>query len=79
MGEIEREVIGEEDVVGEDFEIVGLREASSKGTRRELLATVRDLAITLGDDSATFRFTLNKGCYATCLLREYMKADISRY
>jgi tRNA(Glu) U13 pseudouridine synthase TruD len=26
-----------------------------------------------------FRFSLNKGCYATCLLREFMKAEISQY
>ncbi|HUV61776.1 MAG TPA: tRNA pseudouridine(13) synthase TruD [Thermoplasmata archaeon] len=79
MGEIERKAIESEGVSREDFQVVGLREASSKGTRRELLATMKDLAIEFDDQAVTFRFTLNKGCYATCLLREFMKADMSSY
>lgn len=79
MGEIERDVIRDQGVSAQDFQIVGLREASSKGTRRELLAPMKDSDIAFEDDAVTFRFTLNKGCYATCLLREYMKADVSKY
>jgi tRNA pseudouridine13 synthase len=80
MGEIERKVVEAEGISAQDFQIVGLREASSKGSRRELLAPVRGLAIDFPDDDAVrFTFALNKGCYATCLLREFMKADISHY
>ena len=79
MGEIERDFVEREEVSREDFQIVGLREASSKGTRRELLASFRDLSITAEAEGILFEFTLNKGCYATCLLREFMKADISKY
>jgi tRNA pseudouridine13 synthase len=79
MGEIERKAVDSEGVSREDFQVVGLREASSKGTRRELLATMKDLAIEFDDQAVTFRFTLNKGCYATCLLREFMKAEMSSY
>jgi tRNA pseudouridine13 synthase len=79
MGEIERKAIDTEGVSRDDFQVVGLREASSKGTRRELLATMKDLAIEFDDQAVTFRFTLSKGCYATCLLREFMKADMSSY
>jgi tRNA pseudouridine13 synthase len=79
MGEIERKAIDSEGVSREDFQVVGLREASSKGTRRELLATVKDLSIEFDDQAVIFRFTLNKGCYATCLLREFMKAEMSSY
>jgi len=79
MGEIERKAIDSEGVSREDFQVVGLREASSKGTRRELLATMKGLAIEFDDQAVTFRFTLNKGCYATCLLREFMKAEMSSY
>ncbi len=79
MGEIERKVVESEGVSQEDFQIVGLREASSKGTRRELLATTKDLTMEFTEQAVTFRFTLNKGCYATCLLREFMKADMSSY
>jgi tRNA pseudouridine13 synthase len=79
MGEIERKVIASENIAQMDFQIVGLRAASSKGTRRELLAPCKDLTIDLGDRDALFKFTLNKGCYATTLLREFMKADIMQY
>lgn len=79
MGEIENAIIGGENIERQDFQIVGLREASSKGTRRELLATFRGLRIVPGDGEATFEFSLNKGCYATALMREFMKAEISQY
>ena len=79
MGRIERKVIESESIQKMDFQIVGLREASSKGIRREVLAPYRDLQIEFGDDEAVFKFALNKGCYATTLLREFMKADISQY
>jgi tRNA pseudouridine13 synthase len=79
MGEIERSIIGKEDIERLDFQIVGLREASSKGTRRELLAIYKGMTITHEDESAVFSFTLNKGCYATTLLREFMKTDMSKY
>ncbi|UCE91673.1 MAG: tRNA pseudouridine(13) synthase TruD [Methanobacteriota archaeon] len=79
MGEIESDLVGREGISREDFQIVGLREASSKGTRRELLAAVNDIGIFANDDAARFEFTLNKGCYATVLLREFMKAGITSY
>ena len=80
MGEIERKIIEGEDIARLDFQIVGLREASSKGNRRELLAPYKDLSIELLSDSVVFKFALNKGCYATSLLREFMKAEsISSY
>ncbi len=79
MGEIERHVVEAEKIEARDFQIVGLREASSKGTRRELLAPVRDLVVDHAGDGVLFAFSLNKGCYATCLLREFMKAGASQY
>lgn len=79
MGEIEQAIVEREGIDRLDFEIVGLREASSKGTRRELLAPYKDLKIEFGEGEATFSFTLNKGCYATALLREFMKAPMSQY
>ena len=79
MGEIEQRVIETENISRQDFRIVGLREASSKGTRRELLSPCKDLSVEPGKDSVLFRFSLNKGCYATTLLREFMKAEMSQY
>ncbi len=79
MGDIERRVIEAEGIERADFQIVGLREASSKGIRRELLAQCKDLMIDFDGEVATFRFALNKGCYATSLMREFMKAEMSQY
>lgn len=79
MGEIERAIIESEDIQRMDFQIIGLREASSKGTRRELLSPYRDLTIDAGEESVLFAFSLNKGCYATSFLREFMKTDMDRY
>ena len=79
MGEIERKIVEAEEISKLDFQIVGLREASSKGSRREILSSYKNLAINVGEGEATFQFTLTKGCYATTLLREFMKAEINQY
>lgn len=79
MGEIEKRVIESESINKLDFQIVGLREASSKGIRREVLAPYRDLKIEVGEGEAVFQFALNKGCYATTFLREFMKTEAGQY
>jgi len=79
MGEIEREVIGEEAIERQDFIVPDLMLASSKGIRRELIAQVRNLSWSVDSDSVCFSFELNKGCYATSLLREYMKSEMRDY
>jgi tRNA pseudouridine13 synthase len=50
-----------------------LHQCSSKGSRRELLARITDLKYSYSEGCVDFSFSLNKGCYATCLLREFMK------
>jgi tRNA pseudouridine13 synthase len=79
MGEIEREVIEEAGLKREDFLIPKMPKLSSKGTRREVLAPLTDIGIEKGKDSMTLEFQLNKGCYATSLLREFMKTDPINY
>jgi tRNA pseudouridine13 synthase len=79
MGEIERRIVEGERIERLDFQIVGLREASSKGSRRELLAPCKEFSFDVGEHDAVFQFTLNKGCYATALMREFMKADMNDY
>ncbi|WP_254543256.1 tRNA pseudouridine(13) synthase TruD [Halomarina pelagica] len=70
QGEIEREVLDDEGIAPEDFDLPG--EFGSTGTRRAILvATELDVA----DDPLTFSFSLPSGSYATVLLREYLKAD----
>ena len=73
MGEIEGEVVASERLQPEDFVIPKMPRLSSRGTRRELLAPVRNLRWALAATTATFEFELSKGCYATSLLREFIK------
>lgn len=78
-GEIEREVLGEEGVGLEDFRVGVMPAYASKGLRREVLMGVNPEYRVMPDEvhegccAVLFEFTLQKGGYATVLLREYMK------
>ncbi len=56
-------------------------EFSSKGSYRaaEIPFDFDDLEIEANDSAAVFRFFLPKGCFATSLLREYMKSDYAYF
>jgi tRNA pseudouridine13 synthase len=73
MGEIERLIIEREGLEAKDFMVPQLHQCSSKGSWREILGRVKDLRYEAAEDSVRFSFELNKGCYATSLLREFMK------
>ncbi len=73
QGDIEREVIEEENIEKEDFIIPEISSISSSGTRRNIFAPVKDLEWKLQGDALKLNFSLNKGTYATTLLREFMK------
>jgi len=82
MGEIEHKIIDEEKIDLRDFIIPDVPYLSSKGSRRPILSNVKDLDFKLIDDdinkgkhSLKLKFELSKGCYATSLLREFMKTD----
>ncbi len=79
MGDIERKIVDEEGLDKKDFHIKQIRRLSSKGTRREILASLEDIELQKDEDRLAFRFKLNKGCYATSLLREFMKTDARNY
>lgn len=82
MGNIEKDVIKDENIDYRDFIIPKIPFLSSKGSRRSLLAQVQNIDWTLQQDSLQhdkqalcLRFELHKGCYATSLLREFMKSE----
>ena len=79
MGEIERKVITTEGVQLQDFIVPQIAECNSRGSRRELIAPFKDLKLDLAEDSVDLAFTLGKGCYATVMLREFMKSDLLDY
>jgi len=73
QGDIERKVIEEENIEKEDFIIPEISSISSTGTRRNIFAPVKDLEWKLKGEALKLDFSLNKGTYATTLLREFMK------
>jgi tRNA pseudouridine13 synthase len=75
-GEIERSIVEREGVSRQDFIVPLIPECSSTGSRRELVAQFHDLSYQTSGDTLDISFSLGKGCYATCLLREVMKADM---
>ena len=82
MGEIEHRIVEREKIDHRDFIIPEIPFLSSSGSRRALLATLNRLDWKLNDDELnegkqelTLKFELQKGCYATSLLREFMKSD----
>jgi tRNA pseudouridine13 synthase len=85
MGEIEHEIVDQEKIEQRDFIIPEIPFISSSGSRRSLLASVKNLMYTVRPDdlhnkrlSVVLRFELRKGSYATALLREFMKSDCVR-
>jgi tRNA pseudouridine13 synthase len=79
MGDIERSIIEKEGISEKDFIVPDLPHCSSKGNRREILCPVKDLTHKVIDNGYEMNFSLPKGNYATCLLREYMKSDMEKY
>jgi tRNA pseudouridine13 synthase len=81
MGEIEQIIIENENIDHKDFVIPKMPFLSSLGSRRPLLAVLPEIKCTLSKDeiqigkqALTLDFDLQKGCYATSLLRELMKS-----
>ncbi|NLL94724.1 MAG: tRNA pseudouridine(13) synthase TruD [Thermoplasmatales archaeon] len=79
MGEIERSVIGAEGLERRDFLVPALPRCSSRGSFREIFSPVKGLSWESRGDSYVVSFSLPKGNYATCLMREFMKSDMHLY
>jgi tRNA pseudouridine13 synthase len=82
MGEIENKIIEREKINPKDFIIPDIPYISSFGSRRSLIGFIKDFNCKLINDKLNdgkkalfLGFELQKGCYATSLLREFMKAD----
>lgn len=78
-GELEREVLREENVSIENFKVHHMPEVSSRGGTRPLALKPGNFKATVVDAElgclAAFSFTLRKGMYATVLLREFVKPE----
>ncbi len=87
MGEIEHHVIDREGLEPHHFIISDLPFLSSSGTRRAIYTQVKELHVSHHPDTLHknkhalhLSFVLDKGCYASVFLREWMKStDITKY
>ncbi|ODS35965.1 MAG: tRNA pseudouridine(13) synthase TruD [Candidatus Altiarchaeales archaeon WOR_SM1_79] len=81
VDEISAGILEKEGITRDMFRIPGMRELSSRGNIRDCFIPVKDFEILKIEDDelnegkkkAVLRFSLPKGCYATVLLREFMK------
>ena len=78
QGEIERKVVTESDIARENYALPEAPRLASDGLRRPIHATAQALEWSVEDGVPEFRFTLDKGTYATSFMREIMKAEDSR-
>lgn len=79
MGEIETSIVESEKVNPQEFLIPKIPRISSKGSRREILSPVKDFEFFVGDGFVKTSFELIPGSYATSLIREFMKTEITNY
>jgi tRNA pseudouridine13 synthase len=81
QGEIEQAILEAENVTPEAFKIPSMPEATAEGRARAVLNTVWNLVMeevsedkeNEGKQMMKLGFTLNRGSYATVVLREFMK------
>ena len=76
VGEMEKEVLDKYGLTKEDFEVEKMPRLGSHGLRRSLRFKVWDSNVQLHDDGILVEFSINKGSYATAVLREIMKEDV---
>jgi len=80
QGEIERGILEEHGVDRRRFNIPEIPRISSKGMRREIIASVNHFDYDVNSERIRLKFELFKGCYATSFLRELLKVtDITMY
>lgn len=74
MGQVERSVLAAEGIEDEPLRLNKLSKVGGKGGLRCVLSPVRDFKLTnVSDDFTQACFMLNRGSYATIVLRELMK------
>ena len=79
IGEIQSKVLESEGIANKDFIVPGIPKCNSKGNMRELICPVSNLGHEVEEGGCRLSFSLPKGNYATCLLREVMKSEMNRY
>ena len=76
VGEMEKSVLESYGLEKSDFEVPKMPRLGSHGLRRSLRFQVWDASAKATDDGVLAEFSINKGSYATAVLREVMKKDV---
>lgn len=76
VGEIEHQILEEENLKLEDFTVPKMPKLGSHGLRRAMRFKVWDATAEQRDEGVLLKFSIPKGCYATAVLREVMKKDV---
>ena len=76
VGEMEENVLKKYDLEKSDFEVPKMPRLGSHGLRRSMRFQVWDTSAVATDDGVLCEFSINKGSYATAVLREIMKKDV---
>ena len=73
---MEEEVLNKYDLTKQDFEVPKMPRLGSHGLRRSMRFQIWDASAVPQDDGVLCEFSINKGSYATAVLREIMKIDV---
>ena len=76
VGKMEEDVLKSYNLEKSDFEVPKMPRLGSHGLRRAMRFQVWDASATPTDDGVLCEFSINKGSYATAVLREIMKKDV---
>lgn len=76
VGEMEKSILESYGRVKEDFECPKMLRLGSHGLRRAMRFQVWDSSIVPTEDGVLVEFSIDKGSYATSVLREVMKKDV---
>ncbi|WP_296885224.1 tRNA pseudouridine(13) synthase TruD [uncultured Methanobrevibacter sp.] len=76
VGEMEKAVLESYNLDKSDFEVPKMPRLGSHGLRRSVRFQVWDASAKTCDDGVLAEFSINKGSYATAVLREVMKKDV---
>ena len=73
---MEEEILAGYDLTREDFECPKMPKLGSHGLRRAIRFQVWDAGAEACEDGVWCEFSIDKGSYATSVLREVMKVDV---
>lgn len=76
VGKIEEDVLNSYNLTKADFECPKMPRLGSHGLRRAMRFQVWDSSAVATDDGVLVEFSIDKGSYATAVLREVMKKDV---